>query len=332
LVIGLAAFGLALVVTGVQLYRRNRARGAGGSSEEEVDDAAAHGEEEPLKDEGLPAEGEAQKNIQPGAFQRDFPLDYFVLVFVLSTPFWLISSLLGNKLPIPINLPISVFIFVVPVIAASILAYRRTGLRGVKGLIRRALDYRKIKKKIWYLPTLFLIPVIYWLSYVIMRWTGSPLPDPIHVPVLMAPVFFILFFIGATCEELGWTGYALDPMQSRWGALRASIILGVIWQIWHIIGNVQQQHAASWILWHGLYSVALRILIVWTYNNTGKSAFAAILVHTMDNVSVFLFPNYGSHNNPFVTGVITWVTAGVVTILWGPKTLARYRFAGANPI
>lgn len=170
------------------------------------------------------------------------------------------------------------------------------------------------------------MPLIYSLSYAVMRLTGLPLPDP-EIPILMAPVFFFMYFIAATGEELGWSGYAIDLMQKRWGALKASIILGLVWGIVHIIGDVQAHHPAKWILWQRLYSVALRILIVWIYNNSGKSVFAAILVHTMDNVCWSLFPNYGSGYNPFVTSMITWLTAIIAIFLWGPKTLARYKYA-----
>jgi hypothetical protein len=67
-------------------------------------------------------------------------------------------------------------------------------------------------------------------------------------------------------------------------------------------------------------------VIVWIYNNAGKSVFAAILVHDMDDVSWSLFPNDGSHYDPAVTGVITAVIAVIVTYLWGARTLAHYRY------
>lgn len=44
--------------------------------------------------------------------------------------------------------------------------------------------------------------------------------------------------------------------------------------------------------------------------------------------SLAIFPNYGSRYNPFVTGIITIITAVIVTIGWGAKTLARYRYGG----
>ncbi|MBI5351054.1 MAG: CPBP family intramembrane metalloprotease [Chloroflexi bacterium] len=262
---------------------------------------------------------------------NESPLKFFILVFVLSIPIWLISSLLGNKLPIPINLPISALLFLIPVTAASILLYNQNGWHGVNDLLKKVFDYRKIKNKIWVLPALLLAPLIYVLSYAIMRSAGLPLPDSTTTPFLMTPVFFAAFFIGAACEELGWSGYVIDSMQKRWGALTAGIVLGLVWQAWHIIGDLQAQNTAAWIVWHSLYSVGLRILIVWIYNNTQKSVFAAILVHTMDNVSWTLFPNYGSHFDPFIGFIVMTVVVGIIIFLWDRKTLAQYRYLRLKP-
>jgi membrane protease YdiL (CAAX protease family) len=263
------------------------------------------------------------------ASKAKLPLNYFLLVFVLAVPFWLFG---GGKLPLPINLPAGALVTFVPVIAASILSYQRDGFRGVKELLKKTLDYRNIRNKIWYLPALLLMPLIYFLSYVIMQLAGLPLPDPINIPFLLVPVFFIMFFIGDAGEELGWTGYAIDPMQNRWGALKAGLILGVVWATWHLIPFVQTGNPPSWIAWQSLSVIALRILIVWIYNNTGKSVFAAILVHDMVNVSWSLFPNYGSHYDPFVTGMITWLTVVIVIIVWGTKSLAGYRHASVSRV
>ena len=42
---------------------------------------------------------------------------------------------------------------------------------------------------------------------------------------------------------------------------------------------VQVGRAATWIAWWSLNTVGLRVLIVWLFNNTGKSVFAATLFH-----------------------------------------------------
>jgi uncharacterized protein len=93
----------------------------------------------------------------------------------------------------------------------------------------------------------------------------------------MLPVFFIVFFIGGICEEIGWTGYVNDPLQERWNALKAWIILGIIWSVWHITLWLQAHYTPIWVAGQFGTSVVLRVLIIWIYNNTGRSVFAAIL-------------------------------------------------------
>lgn len=252
-----------------------------------------------------------------------FPLGYFVLVFVLSVPLWLFG---GNKLPVRMNLPVSALTTFVPMVAAALLSYRRGGVDGLKALLKRVVDYRRIGSKTWYVPILFLAPTIYFSSFIIMRSTGRPLPEQIEIPLLLAPVVFVLYFVFDAGEELGWTAYATDPMQERWGALKAALLLGSVWALWHSVTFLQTGNPPDWVLWQCLKTVAMRIVIVWVYNNTGKSVFAAILYHTADNVSWSLFPNYSTHYDPFVTGLLTWLTVGIVAFGWGAKTLARYRY------
>jgi hypothetical protein len=259
--------------------------------------------------------------------QDKLPLDYFLLVVLLSIPFWLLG---GSKLPLPINLPVSAISTFVPMMAAVILSYRRSGSAGATELLMRIVDFKKIKNKLWYLPALLLAPLIYVSSYAIMRVSGIPLPTEINVPLLMAPVFFVMFFIGDAGEELGWSGYAIDPMQKRWGAVKASFVLGLVWAIYHSVTFVQSGYSASWIVWQSIKTVAMRMVIVWIYNKSEKSVFAANLYHTTDNLCWSLFPNYGSHYNPLVTGILTCLAVAIVMIGWRTKALAWYQRARAG--
>ena len=253
------------------------------------------------------------------------------MLFALAIPFWLIGAVARGGLPVPMNLPVSALQAFCPLMAASILVYREDKLGGVGRLLKRAFDYRSIKQKIWYAPIFFLLPTIYLLSYETMRLLKLPLPAAPHVLFLTIPVLLVVFFVAAVGEEAGWTGYALDPMQDRWSALTAGIVLGAVWGVFHAIPDIQANHGPAWIAWqHGVYAVALRILIVWLYNNTAKSVFAAVIVHDTDNVSWSLFPNFGSHYDSAVTGAIAAVAATIVTFLWSAKTLARYRYAGSR--
>ena len=83
----------------------------------------------------------------------------------------------------------------------------------------------------------------------------------------------------------------------------------------------------TWIAWWCLYAVASRVLIVWLYNNTGRSVFAVALFHATLNITYMLFPIYGSHFDMRLGGLIMAFAAAAVTVVWGPKTLARHKSA-----
>ena len=255
------------------------------------------------------------------------PFRFIAFVYLLSIPFWIIGALTKFAgTATRINIPISALMAVCPVIAALVFTFREEGSGGVKRLLARIFDYKRIDRKIWYAPIFLLMPIVAILAYAVIRLTGLPLPLDIYLPFRILPVFFVVFFAGAAGEELGWSGYAISPMQERMGALNASLVLGTAWAAWHVIPYLQAHNSISWIAWQCLATVGLRVLIVWIFSNTSQSVFGAIVFHTMINVCDFMFPNYGSGYNPEVFAIIIGIIAAAVTILWGPETLARYRF------
>jgi hypothetical protein len=61
-----------------------------------------------------------------------------------------------------------------PLIAVLILTYRYNKSAGAKDLLKRAFDYKRIKKKRWYIPIIFLMPAMMFLAYWIMILAGLP--------------------------------------------------------------------------------------------------------------------------------------------------------------
>lgn len=236
-------------------------------------------------------------------------LPFFILVFALSVPFWILGAIATDATDsLPINLPISALGAVCPLLAAVILVYRERKMKGVKALLERAFDFNKIKHKRWFLPLVLLMPIIALLSYGYLMIKGTMLPEP-SVPFLSVLIFFFVYFIGAIGEEIGWSGYVIEPMQNRFGALKASLIVGFVWAIWHIIPWSQANQTTTWIIWQSIGTVFLRVIMVWLFNNTGKSVFAMVLFHAMINISPYLIPNYGAHYNPFIFSILLGITA-----------------------
>lgn len=253
------------------------------------------------------------------------PSIFFLLVIALSIPLWLMGAMTSRQL-LP-GLPVSSLMAFCPLIAASILVYRECRARGLIALLKRSFDFGRIRAKVWVLPIVLLMPGIAVLAYGLMRWMQLPLPTP-EFPVGAAPVMLLAFLVAALGEELGWMGYAFDPMRERWNALQAGMLLGLVWAAWHIVPLAQAQRSLAWIAWWFLFTVAVRVLIVWLYTNTGRSVFAAAVFHAFVNVSWQLFPNYGSHWDPRIFGLITALVAVIATVVWGPRRLARSRHVG----
>lgn len=156
------------------------------------------------------------------------------------------------------------------------------------------------------------------LTYALMRFLNLPLPTA-RYPIQAAPVLLPALFIAPLGEELGWSGYVIDPKQHRWNTLEASIVLGLVWAAWHIVPLTQADRSLGWIAWWSLATVASRVLIVWLYNTTVRSVFAASLFHGISNLSWLLFPNYGSHYDPRISAPIIALAAAIVAIVWGPR-------------
>jgi membrane protease YdiL (CAAX protease family) len=115
--------------------------------------------------------------------------------------------------------------------------------------------------------------------------------------MLSDPLGFVLYLVfvfiyGPLPEEFGWRGYALDRLQKKWSALYSSIILALLWALWHwpmffMVGTYQSgdQPIGSLRFWidYLLGIVANTTLMTWIYNNTRRSTLSAIFYHFMMN-------------------------------------------------
>ncbi|MFX1317593.1 MAG: CPBP family intramembrane glutamic endopeptidase [Promethearchaeota archaeon] len=125
---------------------------------------------------------------------------------------------------------------------------------------------------------------------------GNPLPGP-HIPFDWSVGLLWLIgsvVIGAIGEELGWRGFALPRLQSRFSAVGSSLILGVFWGFWHLpiyllIGLEEGQFDIPNFLSFILLTVFISIIITWIVNNTNGSVLGAIIFHASFNFSLALF-------------------------------------------
>jgi uncharacterized protein len=258
------------------------------------------------------------------ALSKRSPLKFHILLLALSLPFWILGYLaehLADRLPI--NLPISALMAVCPIITALILVKREDGAYGIKQLMQRSFDYESIKNKTWYLASIFIMPLVLLLSYIIMKLLNRPLPVP-HFSIIAIPLFILVFFISAVFEEVGWSAYLYEPMLGKWSVLKAGIFMGTVWGLWHTIPYIQAHNDPVWIVWQIITSILNRVIMIWIYNNSGKNIFTGIIYHMMINVSVFLFPNYGSHYDPEITSIVLGAVTIAIILFSGKKTESEH--------
>jgi uncharacterized protein len=190
---------------------------------------------------------------------------------------------------------------------------------GIRQLLRGWLKFKV--PAFWYLvaitPVVFAVlsMFIYKLLYGV-----NPVSEIVFDPLSMLALLIISTVTGATGEELGWRGFALPRLQMRMSALNASLVLGVIWTLWHLplwfagLGYEKIPFAA-----YAIMVMSYTVLITWACNNTRGSMVIVTLFHLMMNVAM----NILEIRAYFVYALLVLVITVVVVFLYGPSKLSK---------
>lgn len=137
-----------------------------------------------------------------------------------------------------------------------------------------------------------LIPVvatvIVWLGYSVAS-DQAPLALVADLSLgALVVIFFDGLIRGPLGEELGWRGYLQNELTRRFSLLKASLIVGVIWAVWHLplwfISGYQGVDLLLYIVFFAVGLIAFSVIIGFVYNR-GKNLIYPILLHQMLNFS-----------------------------------------------
>jgi len=116
-----------------------------------------------------------------------------------------------------------------PAIAAFILVARIGGISGLQRFLGRALLWRC--SAAWYAFLIIGIPLIF-LGGSALRGTLFTEPFPFSsIQALLAGL--AIAAIKGPVEEFGWRGFALPLLQRKFTPMRAGLIIGALWGLWH---------------------------------------------------------------------------------------------------
>src|SRR5262249_19584786 len=121
-----------------------------------------------------------------------------------------------------------------PAIVAVALTARSEGVAGVKSLLLPLFRWRVGPQ--WYLFAIGFMAAIKLTVALVYRVTAGSWPRFGQQAwyIMVAATIFSTAVGGQAGEEIGWRGYALPRLASRFGLARASVLLGVIWATWHL--------------------------------------------------------------------------------------------------
>jgi membrane protease YdiL (CAAX protease family) len=224
---------------------------------------------------------------------RDLRL-FFLITFVWT---WLLNlpRLLAASGWISLSTSLSAGLGHAAVFGPSAAAFGLTGIRsGKTGLLALWRSGWVVRfRKFWLLPALFLMPISGLVTFGILSLLHEKISWQAALPpVMLVPVGLLIWLLGALPEEYGWRGYALNLMQVRWGSLHASLILGLLWGLWHLplhfIPGTTQFIIPVWEFI--IQTITLTILYTWLYNSTGGSILITGLFHATGNLTGALIP------------------------------------------
>ena len=85
-------------------------------------------------------------------------------------------------------------------------------------------------------------------------------------------------------EEPGWRGFALPRLLERTGPMPASLVLGVVWALYHLpLFWTNQGYAQPFVIML-VELPAMAVLYIWLFQHTAGSALLAILLHASANL------------------------------------------------
>jgi membrane protease YdiL (CAAX protease family) len=223
-------------------------------------------------------------------------LAYLILAYVVSWAIFLVPVLSKEGLGLlafdaP---PVELFILLVSVIGLAGSAFFVTALvdgrAGVRTLARRYLRWRVGIQ--WYLMALFGLLAVALVGTSVV-YGFSTIGALLHQPGLLIGYVIQVILIAALVnlwEETGWTGFMFTRLQPRVGALWAALLVAPCFGGIHLPllfvtdgltnGRVPHQEIPLFILYLlVLFSVPVRVVAAWLYNNAKGSLLLVGLFH-----------------------------------------------------
>lgn len=264
-------------------------------------------------------------------------VSFVVLAYVLSWSYW-IPLLSRGSLVVPGGHVTHFPGLLGPAAAAFIIVTLTEGRPGISRLLRRmVLVSQPTRRFLVYSvsPFLFL-----GLALAAAFFTRHPMPAPGEFgvysglpPLPFLSVLLLVFLFNGYGEETGWRGFALPRLQDRFGPVKGTLVLALIWAGWHtpsfwFVEGYRNLGVAGLIGGFGLGIGAGSLVLARVSNRTEGSIFSVALWHATYNLTSATSASRGVIGAVTTTCVMVW--AGVLLFQEWRRPLSRSRVAVAS--
>jgi len=261
---------------------------------------------------------------------------FFTLVFVLMWPKGIAGAAysLGLVSEPPSTILNVLYFLGTPLVAAVIVTVVTRGQQGLKEWAKRLLRWRVGWR--WVIVSLAIYPLVALVAFVISdlasgsgwivstMWKAGFQNLQVNAariglnPGNTGQIFAILVavsFIVPIFEEGGWRAFAIPRLQEKYSALVSSLVMGVIWSIWHLpsFSTKGTDHYGMPFLWFLMTIISISILMVWIMNHTNQSVLMTILLHG----SIILAGHFLPTQLAYQTGntLALWLSGGLLAAI-----------------
>src|SRR5215203_3697188 len=198
-------------------------------------------------------------------------------------------------------------------------------VKGSLGLLRSPIYYLAA----FLIPAVFVTAVVLITTQAVIIPGGAPLGEFrwseasgfVYLMLLLIALPITLFTFG---EEYGWRGYLL-PRLLPLGEIKASLLVGVIWGVWHLplrLAGLNYPGVNIWlaIIVFTFVTVALSFTYTWFFvASSGSVLIVAVFHASFNNFSdKFWAPPFLSGVNPFAASLVSAVLImAVVVVVYG---------------
>lgn len=253
----------------------------------------------------------------PSSLPGGSVLKFFLITFAITWSCWGLVL----AVPVPAQNPFRGVLVLAgvfsPGLTAILLTALTRGSAGTGALLRPVLQWQVAGR--WYVFAVTYIVFIKLAVALIYRLMAGAWPRFDTTPLYIIPFAILLSTPFQSGEEIGWRGYALPRLAARFGLASASVLLGVVWALWHLplffVADADTYHQPFFV--YLVQVTAISVAIAWLWQRTDGSLLLTMLLHAAVNNSKDIVPSAtpgGTRTFGLSASLTAWLTVALLCL------------------